>query len=299
MRIFIPKTDQLIKNLNDQYTSLTSEVKDLKSQLSTLNDTHRKLRESVSIAEHGKVQLQRELADLEKVLLERQGILDEIISKLSYLEKIGVTLDIVSQIHGMEVNSGEDLLNYVQTVADFLQAQKELNRFKDSKRHLEEAIVMLTKQKGTLKTDIRSQQNTLDQLMIQIRTIRNAVDMVTELFTEGYTTEDLRSLKTGLDLLGVKGDSTFSLRRLVTGLENVKNLTTLNNQIQEKEKQLKTLTANINKAKGELNSYQEIVIKTLNEAKVQTVTDETHSREDLTRFSLSLFDKPENGSKSL
>lgn len=65
-----------------------------------------------------------------------------------------------------------------------------------------------------------------------------SIDWTLQLLEDGYTTADLRNLKSGLNLLDVKNDSQLSIKRLLMGLEKFKSLKTLADQIEEKEKSL-------------------------------------------------------------
>jgi len=280
MKKFIPEADRDIERRQSQLSSLNSKVTSLQGKVRSLSTHSSQLKEWIDKAEKDKGRLQHELKNLDKATKDRRGELDGINEKLSDLAEVGVTSELVTRIHGMELESKDELLERIKTAADHVQVKKDLSALNARKTRLEEEVAGLKKTRDTLKTDIRTQMNLLDEWELKTQTFREAVAVTTHFFTGGYNTENLKSLKAGLDLLSVKGEPKLSLRRLVTGLQKAKSLTGLNNQIQEKGKELETLNTNISKAKGELNAYQSIVLKTLNEAKAQAIKEIKNTSKD-------------------
>ena len=64
-----------------------------------------------------------------------------------------------------------------------------------------------------MERQIISQRNRLDELKLRTVTFREAVATVYSLLREGYRTEDIKSLKEGFDVLGIKGDPLLSITR--------------------------------------------------------------------------------------
>lgn len=56
-----------------------------------------------------------------------------------------------------------------------------------------------------------SQMNRLDEVKLRTATFREAVATVYSLFRDGYGTEDVKSLKEGLDVVGIRGDPLLSI----------------------------------------------------------------------------------------
>ncbi len=56
-----------------------------------------------------------------------------------------------------------------------------------------------------MERKIVSQGNRLDEVKLRMVTFREAVATVYSLFRDGYRTEDVKSLKEGLNALGIKG----------------------------------------------------------------------------------------------
>lgn len=88
------------------------------------------------------------------------------------------------------------------------------------------------------------------------RTYKEAVNTTLGFFKDGYSTKDLQDLQRGLDVIGIKGDSTLSVKRLITGLQNAKSLNRLDDSIEERGKTLETLNSKINVAEGILSAYE-------------------------------------------
>jgi len=60
-----------------------------------------------------------------------------------------------------------------------------------------------------MERKIISQRNRLDEVKLRMATFREAVATVYSLFRDGYRTEDVKSLKEGFDVLGIRGGSTL------------------------------------------------------------------------------------------
>ena len=90
-------------------------------------------------------------------------------------------------------------------------------------------------------------------------------------FSQGYKTEDLKSIKDGIELVGVKGDPTLSVDRLIRGIEEAGSLNNLRGTIKKSREELKTLQDEIVSAEGKLSAIQETVIKAIDKTKDNAV----------------------------
>ena len=90
-----------------------------------------------------------------------------------------------------------------------------------------------------LRRNIQNQRNIYDEWQLKTKTIQAAVKIVASFFLGGYSTEDLRSLQRGLNILGLKDRPGRSIQRLVKGLEDAGSLAELEDKIQIKKVELK------------------------------------------------------------
>ena len=277
-RTFLPEAERKIQEVRDelislgaQRTNIEEHVSSLKMEVSELEKKMSKEKEAhkawIDDAEEHKNQLQRELVGLGGSIREQCCELNEINSKLTELAKKGVTPEIVTRVYGIELESGEDLLERVKTVTDYINVKKKLEEINDQKTSYEKEIDSLERKKDLLISDIQTEKNRLDESKLKTQTFKEAVAITVHFFTNGYDTADLKSLKDGLDLLGVKGDPKLSITRLIKGLEGIKTLVNLEYAIKECEEELQTLNKNISKAKGELAAIRDVSLKNIDEVK--------------------------------
>lgn len=276
---YFPEADREIERKQTQSQSLNSQISGRQSQLESLDEQITEHNQQKDKVEKDRNKLEQDLAIIKRGTEEKRNELNEITTKLSELEKIGVTQELLTRIHEMEVESDEALLERAKTAANHTKTQKELDKLIMRKNRVEEEMARLEKTKGDLISDIQTQRNLLDESRRRTRAHEEAVGVVTKLFLDGYTTPDLDSLRQGLNLLGIKGDSTLSIQRLVRGLDDVKTLFGLENSVRESRQELKTLRANIGKARGEFRAMEATVIKAMDKAMVQAIDDLTSTRE--------------------
>jgi len=214
---------------------------------------------------HEKAEISREIQisiqakeKLDEEVIRKTGELKRLKTDIRELQERGVTPEILSKIMAIEIRSGPGLLRQIKTVERLKQTKRQVSNLKKSKVSLEETIRNLGAKKEELEKKLRSERNQLDQLKIETATFREAVATVGSFYTDGYSTEDLKSLKHGLGTLGIKGDPLLSITRVVTGLSKYKNLVALENKIRTRQKELETLKRAITdeksllKVKGQL-----------------------------------------------
>jgi len=123
---------------------------------------------------------------------------------------------------------------------------------------LEGTVRNLRVKKEKLEKRLRSERNQLDELRLKTGTFREAVAIVCSLFRVGYSTDDIKSLKNGLNMLGIKDDPLISIKRLVKGLLKYENLVALEDEIRAGEKGLEKLKRAISDAKSELKVAKQL-----------------------------------------
>lgn len=268
-RLYFAEADREIQNRQIQLASLNSEVRDRQNEATSLNKQVTEAQGERAKTESDIAKLQGDMAKLEGQLKQRRTELDSIRDELSNLEKAGITKGLIGRVSQMEVESGQELLQRVGTAKDYAEVQRSLIQLNAEKVRIQQEIADLSKTKEGLSRDIQSERNILDESERKTATFREAVNVTVGFFQEGYATQDLKSLAKAIKLLSIKDDPQLSIERLVRGLERAKALGKLEEGIKEKEKELETLNASINTAKGELRSMRGTVLKEIHEANTQ------------------------------
>ncbi|MFH0896454.1 MAG: hypothetical protein V1850_00190 [Candidatus Bathyarchaeota archaeon] len=259
--IAIPEIEKKQRQLSD----LDLQINERQGRVEALNTEISKLNQWKDRAEKDKTSLQENLLDLEKTLRDKNEIFHEIDAKLSDLKKRGISSELVTQISEMDVKTGVNLLARVKTAEaynEFIERKKDLENTVDS---LERNKAKAEKDLDKLKEDAAFQRNELDAEKEKTRMYRGAVEITDGFLKDGYSIPDLKALRKALEAIRLKGEPTASLNRLITGLQNMKTLNRINDEIDGKTSELNVLNSNISKAQGALNGYQQILIDTLAE----------------------------------
>jgi hypothetical protein len=101
----------------------------------------------------------------------------------------------------------------------------------------------------------------LDELKLNTRRERAGVRVVRGFFSQGYTVDDLQSLRKGIDLLGIRGNPEKSLSRVFEAVEKEGLLSGLTDRIIGLRKELKTLKENVVVTRGELKALFSLAIE--------------------------------------
>jgi predicted nucleic acid-binding Zn-ribbon protein len=264
-RIYVAELDQDAQKERDQLSPLTSKIKDLQGQRDSMETQVRRLKDLIqrSEKEHKsweektakeKGQLESELEGLKETIEKRRGELDKINLTLSDLSSRGVTIEVVTRIDDMEFQANENLIEIVKTAAERNRVRIELFELMEKKKGIEKEISSLEKKVEGLRDNIQAEKNTLDESQSKTRTFQEAMNITGWFFSQGYRTEDLKSIKDAIELVGIKGDPTLSVDRLMRGVEEAGSLNNLRDNIKKSREELRTLRDNINSAEGKLTA---------------------------------------------
>lgn len=280
---------------------------DRNKKLSTQNETKKAFLQKVSLQVEEKekrndilksenISAETQLKRIRKEIKKHQPEVDtyqKARKELSELVKKGLDLDFLSRVCEMDVTSKEDFLERIGTLETFSQLKEDIKRGKQQVQNLqdkeeqikqkikayEEKIVDLTK-KTTDKRLI------LNDLKLRTRSHKDATNVVTALFLDAYTTEHLKIIREGLNLVRVPNDPDSSVKNYTLFLKTAKGLQGLIDEKQERTVELKTLKKNISELKGELKSVVSMaksklasipstIVKTINITRNHAVKDIT------------------------
>ena len=197
----------------------------------------------------------------------------EIQRQLQELTDKGVSVDLMKRLRALEIKSGEDLSERIQTLALYLQLVEENTNLKKTVDSLGGKEAKAKQRLETLEAKIVSKRNELDNEKENTKAYKKAVGVTESILKEGYSTKDLQALRRGLKAVAVKDNPDLSIARYIDGLQRIRSLTSLNDDIDTATKTHKTLLKNIKTAEGILSVYQNTVLQTLNEAKDRAIKE--------------------------
>ncbi len=259
IREFLQEADKIAEEALERLGRVEKGLSEAETELKRLNCE----REKVSGELHELVQTREKLiGDVRR----RTEELQRLNADITELQAKGFTSEIVKKIMAIDSRSGSELLSQMETVEEYRKMEEEFSGLKKNKATLEGRIRTLESKKGKIEERVISERNRLDELKLRTTTFREAVGVVCSLFRDGYSTSDIKSLKDGLNALGIKGDPLLTITRLVTGLKKYKTLVALENKVSETTKELGMLRKATVEAKSDLKVAKQL-IKTFKEVK--------------------------------
>lgn len=192
-------------------------------------------------------------------------------SEIHELGKEGYTSDLLKKIRSVEPRSGAELWSDLQTVAGCRKLTVEAQGLTEKKRNLEADVKILENAEKEKKELVRSEENKLDDLKLQAAAFKDALAVVGSFLEDGYCTDDLRSLKSGLDLVGIRKEPRASISRLLEGLRKAKSLAELSQKLDEKRKELAVLNEALAVARKEVQTIESIVLGVIEQTRASSV----------------------------
>jgi len=252
IREYLPEAEKIVEEIQTKLGKLETDLAGTEAELERVSREEEKI--------SGEVQeLAQTKEKLKETVARKTAKLDSLNAGIEELQVKGFTAEIMSEITAIESRSGPDLLSEIETVEKHKQIKRAISKLEQLKTALEGDVRNLSRKKEKLEKRLRSERNRLDQLKIETATFREAVATVGSFYTDGYSTEDLKSLKHGLGTLGIKGDPLLSITRVVTGLSKYKNLVALEDKVRARRKELETLKRAITDAKSELKVKGQLI----------------------------------------
>jgi hypothetical protein len=204
-----------------------------------------------------KLELQKN--ELVKQVAAKKAELDCLGEKVAKLISNGFRPDIVREIEALEKQSGPDLLKSVREFVRCKSLEKENRALEANRTELQEEISFLGDEKRSLVSEVESERNRLDELMLETSAFCSAVNVAKSFLRDGYSSKELEGLKSAVDLYGIRGNPEVSLDRLLVGVRSQKNLFELEERVKQKEDEVKLLS----KVAKETQTQVEIAKRTL------------------------------------
>ncbi len=241
--------DSKIKTLQVEESALRNNVKGLQGQAQELERIEKQIVDSRNLLDA----TQKEFSEVQNqlYLLEEKGFNAEVLT-----ETLRIDVDGTAFLKRLETgNAFKDLLLELQ------QEHENLKKVLQDTENAEKNLTLLRAQQKTISGQIRSESNVLDELKLKTRRERAGVRVVRGFFSQGYTVDDLQSLRKGIDLLGIRGNPEKSLSRVFEAIEKEGLLSGLTDRITDSRQELKTLKENVVEMRGELKALFSLAIE--------------------------------------
>jgi predicted nucleic acid-binding Zn-ribbon protein len=253
-----------LENIRLQKRQAEEERDRLKAQVTSL-------RHEIENGRREKQDLQQEISRLNDEVSEKTAKLNSLEERVDRFRAQGFTSEIMGKLEPMIERGGEKLLVQVQNVEKYHQTLKDHACLKKDKASLVRDIRGLMIEKKKASARLVSVKNQVDELRLQARPIKDAVNVVIWLLKRGYTVADVKAMGYGLDFLGVEGDSDLSISRLVTGLKMQKSLVILGEKVTRKLQENTELEKAILDNTMRLKILQETALRAINEVREASI----------------------------
>jgi predicted nuclease with TOPRIM domain len=231
------------------------------------------LRSEVENLRKEKQELEQEKTRVSNELSEETMKLNNVEKRADEFRAQGFTQETMENLQSMVERGGAKLLKQVENVEEYHQAMKGFTGLKKSKACLLKEVRALQCDKEKAQDSVASLRNQIDELRLQMRHIKDAVDTVVWLMQKGYTMEDIKSLGYALDFLYVQGDPGQSVASLLIALRKAKNLVILEEKVTGKRQEYAELVRTVEDNKMKLKILEEAALKSINEFSNTSIQD--------------------------
>jgi hypothetical protein len=260
LRKFLVEVDKVTEEKQNKLEAIGARLLEAESECERIDSVNRELSKQTEELDRTKQKLTKEVA-------QKIEELDNLCAEIKGLQRKGFTAEIVRKIKVIEDRSGSDLLSQVKTVEKYNYVKREVSSLTEQKDGLDREIQALERKQRKMDERVVSQKNKFDALKLQTLTFKRAVEVATSFLKDGYTPENLESLKYGVELLKIREDPTLSIERLVSGLSKHKGLFMLDKKLRERRGELALLEKAVGDAEAKLEVIRELTLGTIEETR--------------------------------
>ena len=218
----------------------------------------KKLSGEISDLREEKEQLLKKVGDLKMEVIEFE-------SKVIDLEERGFTKEIVKMIADIEDMSGEQLLMKIKNAKKYYAMVKDCSRLKEKKRLLDKEITAEEEGLQDIKAETRRLLQGLHDLEVRVCTYSDAVKVAEELLHDGYSVDDIESLRYGLKNRFDEGEPRLSVKSLVEMLLVTKSLEDTYRELSITKNELETLKLDLEKLMEKRKVIEKGAIRSIHE----------------------------------
>ena len=194
---------------------------------------------------------------------ELKNRLDSLEKSLNELDKRGVTEEALARINSIDFGDGDEFIKRLDTLEAYTQLEEDTVKMQSEYTRYD---LMASEREAWYKdvsAKVRSKENELDEVKRKHFLFEEAIEIMIGFRKAGYDKETLLSLKEAFKALEIKGKSDVSVKRLLDGLRNYKNLYKVESTLRTKRQKLTEIEKELEKAQGSLSAFQESILKEL------------------------------------
>lgn len=217
---------------------------------------------------------------LDELVEKCQGRFNELVkknksmdTKITALEKRGVTEETISRVSRIDFKSGNELTERIATYEVFNELVRQAASLKEEMDNQELRKENIERELEKMFSEMMSARNTLDEEKRKLWTFRESHEIVEELLKNGYDKEILFSLNVALKALQIPDDTKSSLTRLLDGLKGVKNLDELYSKVRAESSKLKELEERVDVTSGTLSAIEDNAIAQIRSLKIEVLSE--------------------------
>ena len=287
LRTFLEQSEKLVEETNAAVLKTTEQISNKQAELENTKAEKQGLCGEVET-----LQLEKEKSCSEVTQLRNER--DCLQNAVEAMHSQGYTDDLLQKINTIEPRGGPELWSNLRTVSQCREVAKEAVSLRREKSGLEAAIKSLKATKREKEELMRSLQNKLDDLKLRVETFSEAASTIGIFLADGYSVQDLKSLKAGLNMVGIKGEMRTSIVRLVEGLKEQKSLMNLEEKVNMKRKELAELHEASTQLRKESQIIQTVTVKAIEEARdasIKAISTVAEQGKTVTKTSTSSLEK--------
>jgi hypothetical protein len=190
----------------------------------------------------------------------------EVHNRVSLLEGRGLTVENLDPVFKSDTHSPAELMERLSTKEEFLGLCEELTQLTDLRDSMIHEVEKETAKRAEIREARASEENQLDQVKIEHIHWQNAVKLLIYSFKRGYNLSIVKGLINALLRFGIKDQPGISARRLINGLEKVRELIELEEAVKKTEAHLRTLEGERDQTHGQLLALRDDVLGSISMA---------------------------------
>jgi uncharacterized protein YoxC len=207
---------------------------------------------------------------LDSAVEKKESELKRLTASIVSLREKGFSDEIVAKLCEISHRDGTEVWSVMASYEKCKMLETEAEKLEVSKRELQNEIQKLARKKKVVSDDLNSELNRLDQVSVEVAGVKACADVLKGFLKDGFSERELRSLRSGLKLVGVVGDPVMSVSRLVTSLGEFRKLLNLREKIDLAEKRLSLLSAQELEVKNSIEIVKQQGVQSVEDVKCQS-----------------------------
>jgi len=188
---------------------------------------------------------------------------DSLETALKDLNTRGVTEETITRFNSIDFRDDDELLKRIETLEAFTQLEKAVSKLHAESKNYKLLVHEQEDQYEQVMEKVRSKENELDEAKRKYFYFEESIEIVKSCLQAGYDKKTLLSLKEALTTLEITGKQDVSVKRLLVGLRDYKELYALQSTLRTKRQELTEVEKELEQGRGTLSAFRENVLKEL------------------------------------